>query len=210
MQVDIEKIIPVTEARDSFNRIVDEVEGSDELYVLTKNGKPAAVVVGVNHLEKLTGESEMEVMAKVESKPEAPDAAPTTGGTTLKPFQINNYDNIPTPQSSTDSASGAGPAPTTPADTSVTPPAPAPASAPDVTPTPAPDIAPTTPDASASAPRSLDEVGPYDPFKIPEEASADTSTPTPSPDPMATPPAAPDTSTPAPTSDTPPPSGQAM
>ena len=55
LQVNIEKIIPVTEARDMFNRIVDEVEGTDELYVLTKNGKPSAVVVGVNHLEKLTG-----------------------------------------------------------------------------------------------------------------------------------------------------------
>jgi prevent-host-death family protein len=44
-----------------FNKIVDEVEGTDELYVLTKNGKPAAVVVGVNHLEKLTGESNISV-----------------------------------------------------------------------------------------------------------------------------------------------------
>ncbi len=59
LQVNIEKIIPVTEARDMFNKIVDEVEGTDELYVLTKNGKPCAVVVGVNHLEKLTGESHL-------------------------------------------------------------------------------------------------------------------------------------------------------
>ncbi len=63
LQVNIEKIIPVTEARDMFNKIVDEVEGTDELYVLTKNGKPAAVVVGVNHLEKLTGESNISVTA---------------------------------------------------------------------------------------------------------------------------------------------------
>lgn len=209
MQVDIEKIIPVTEARDSFNKIVDEVEGSDELYVLTKNGKPAAVVVGVNHLEKLTGESEMEVMAKVETKPEVDDSAPT-GGTTLKPFQINNYDNVPTPQSSTDSASGVGPAPTTPADTSVTPPAPAPTSAPDISPTPAPDIAPTTPNTPASAPQSLaepeaklGEVG-YDPFKIPEDTPAAT------PATGATLPPAPDNSTATPAGDTSPPSGQTM
>lgn len=66
LSVDIEKIIPVTEARDMFNKIIDEVEGSDALYVLTKNGKPAAVVVGINHLEKLTGETDTEVMAKVD------------------------------------------------------------------------------------------------------------------------------------------------
>lgn len=66
LSVDIEKIIPVTEARDMFNKIIDEVEGSDDLYVLTKNGKPSAVVVGINHLEKLTGETDTEVMAKVD------------------------------------------------------------------------------------------------------------------------------------------------
>ena len=55
LDVDIDKILPLTEARDNFNKIVDDVEGTDQMYVLTKNGKPAAVVVGVNHLEKLTG-----------------------------------------------------------------------------------------------------------------------------------------------------------
>jgi prevent-host-death family protein len=64
LEVKIEKILPVTEARDSFNKLVDEVEGTDELYVLTKNGKPAAVLVGVHHLEKLTGTSEEELMAQ--------------------------------------------------------------------------------------------------------------------------------------------------
>lgn len=72
LSVDIEKIIPVTSARDMFNKIVDEVEGSDELYVLTKNGKPAAVVVGVNHLEKLTGETSGEIMTKVDQATEEP------------------------------------------------------------------------------------------------------------------------------------------
>lgn len=66
LEVNIEKIIPVTEARDMFNKIVDEVEGTDELYVLTKNGKPAAVVVGVNHLEKLTGAGSDAVVTQIE------------------------------------------------------------------------------------------------------------------------------------------------
>lgn len=68
LEVDIDKILPVTEARDSFNKIVDEVEGTDHMYVLTKNGKPAAVVVGVNHLEKLTGKTTSELTSIVEKK----------------------------------------------------------------------------------------------------------------------------------------------
>lgn len=68
LEVDIDKILPVTEARDSFNKIVDEVEGTDHVYVLTKNGKPAAVVVGVNHLEKLTGKTTNELTSIVEKK----------------------------------------------------------------------------------------------------------------------------------------------
>lgn len=55
LEVNIDKIIPVTDARDSLNKIVDEVTAGDSLYVLTVNGKPSAVVVGVHHLEKLTG-----------------------------------------------------------------------------------------------------------------------------------------------------------
>lgn len=63
LQVNVDKILPVTEARDKFNQLVDGVEGTDDLYVLTKNGKPAAVVVGVNHLEKLTGEQNIQSIA---------------------------------------------------------------------------------------------------------------------------------------------------
>ncbi|OQB06147.1 MAG: Antitoxin RelF [bacterium ADurb.Bin212] len=63
LQVNVDKILPVTEARDKFNQLVDSVEGTDDLYVLTKNGKPAAVVVGVNHLEKLTGEQNIQSIA---------------------------------------------------------------------------------------------------------------------------------------------------
>ncbi len=62
LDVNVEKILPVTEVRDSLNKIIDEVEGSDELYVITKNGKPSAILVGVHHLEKLTGISHQELM----------------------------------------------------------------------------------------------------------------------------------------------------
>jgi prevent-host-death family protein len=62
LEVDIDKIIPVTEARDNFNQIVDTVDGTDELYVFTKNGKPTAILCGVHHLEKLTGTKSDELM----------------------------------------------------------------------------------------------------------------------------------------------------
>jgi len=88
MQVDIEKIIPVTEARDKFNKVVDEVEGSDHIYVFTKNGKPASVMVGVNHLEKLTGETHGDIEAKIAEAPgpdPAPSATPDTAPTASEP-----------------------------------------------------------------------------------------------------------------------------
>jgi len=68
LEVDIDKILPVTEARDNFNKIIDEVEGTEAMYVLTKNGKPSAVIVGVNHLEKLTGKTADELTSIVEKK----------------------------------------------------------------------------------------------------------------------------------------------
>lgn len=56
LKVDVDKIIPLTEARDSLNKIVDDVEKNDQsVYVLTRNGTPIAMITGVNHLEKLTG-----------------------------------------------------------------------------------------------------------------------------------------------------------
>lgn len=68
LEVDIDKILPLTEARDNFNKIIDDVEGTDHMYVLTKNGKPSAVIVGVNHLEKLTGKTADELTSIVEKK----------------------------------------------------------------------------------------------------------------------------------------------
>lgn len=62
LDVNIEKILPITAVRDALNKIIDEVEDSNELYVITKNGKPAAIIVGVHHLEKLTGISHQTIM----------------------------------------------------------------------------------------------------------------------------------------------------
>jgi len=76
LDVDVEKILPVTEVRDSLNKIIDEVEGSDELYVVTKNGKPSAVVVGVQHLEKLTGVDHKQLLPDDDLSPTKTDDKP--------------------------------------------------------------------------------------------------------------------------------------
>ena len=108
LEVKIEKILPITEIRDSLNKIVDEVEGTDELYVLTKNGKPAAVIAGVQHLEKLTGTSHEALLKDVEEDKPAEEqptslgeknsapTAPIWGGTD-KPEESTPSKSEPTP-----------------------------------------------------------------------------------------------------------------
>ena len=54
LRVSLENIIPLTEARDHFSQIVNEVQ-KDKLYVLTKGGKPAVAIVDVKYLEAITG-----------------------------------------------------------------------------------------------------------------------------------------------------------
>jgi prevent-host-death family protein len=85
LEVNIEKIIPITEARDSLNNIVDIVESSDELYVITKNGKPAAIVVGVHHLEKLTGIDHKDIMPD--------EIAPSLGGSAASMAAASSNDD---------------------------------------------------------------------------------------------------------------------
>jgi prevent-host-death family protein len=69
LEVKVENILPVTEARDTFNQLIDKVEGTDEMFVMTKNGKPIAILVGVHHLEKLTGENHEELFGTTGSTP---------------------------------------------------------------------------------------------------------------------------------------------
>lgn len=54
LRVSLDNIIPLTEARDHFSQIVNEVQ-KDNLYVLTKGGKPAVAIVDVKYLEQITG-----------------------------------------------------------------------------------------------------------------------------------------------------------
>jgi prevent-host-death family protein len=96
LEVDIEKIVPVTDARDALNKIVDEVSGSDTMYVLTVNGKPSAVVVGVHHLEKLTGKSEGSFIATPTDSPvDVPLESSTQEQPTPAPVSFNPMDSMP-------------------------------------------------------------------------------------------------------------------
>lgn len=52
INVPIDKIIPLTTARDTLSKIVAEVETSTPMYVLTKGGKPSVAVVNIDYLEK--------------------------------------------------------------------------------------------------------------------------------------------------------------
>jgi len=71
LKVSLENIIPLTEARDHFSQIVNEVQ-KDKLYVLTKGGKPAVAIIDVKYLETLTGGEikEENVQAEIEKNPE--------------------------------------------------------------------------------------------------------------------------------------------
>jgi len=71
LEFSIDKIMSVTDARNNFNKIVEEVEKDPQgRYLLTKGGNPSVVVVNVDYLEKLTdGES-------VKAPPEKPEEQP--------------------------------------------------------------------------------------------------------------------------------------
>jgi len=98
LEVDIEKIIPITEARDSFNQIIEGVEASDDLFVVTKNGKPSAIIVGVHHLEKLTGAklSTDELNASAAQGSTAQTAQVSDDSTQAQPVVASNASSVVT------------------------------------------------------------------------------------------------------------------
>ncbi len=55
LEVPIDKIVPLTEARDQFSKIVADLEQGTPLYILTKNGKPAVAIVAIDHINQLRG-----------------------------------------------------------------------------------------------------------------------------------------------------------
>lgn len=72
LEVDIDKILPINEVKDNFDDIITEVSATDGMYVVTKNGSPAAVIVGMHHQSKLTGQPDSELMPDEETPEETP------------------------------------------------------------------------------------------------------------------------------------------
>lgn len=59
ISVQIDKIIPLAEAKEDFETIISDVseEGNqNNLYILTRDGKPAVAIVNINYLSELTGD----------------------------------------------------------------------------------------------------------------------------------------------------------
>lgn len=106
LEVQIENIIPVSEAHDKFDQLIDSVTNSDDLYVLTKDGKPSAVVVGAHHLETLTGDKHTELMGAATGTTSGIETSPTpqtnpgttsptdNAGPTSADSSSFSYDNI--------------------------------------------------------------------------------------------------------------------
>lgn len=107
LSVELDKIIPLTEARDSLSKIIAEVENDEEMYVLTKGGKPSVAVVSIPYLESLTGEKvEDKIRTVSEPTPEStlepapasePEPAPEPTTTEPAPEPIPNTTEEPAP-----------------------------------------------------------------------------------------------------------------
>lgn len=69
LNVPIDKIIPLTEARDTLSKIIADVEQGAPLYVLTKNGKPSVAIMSVDVLQKQVGEINIPSFAPSPSPP---------------------------------------------------------------------------------------------------------------------------------------------
>lgn len=59
LSVQIDRIIPIDEVKEEFEKIVEEVSeggGDNNLFILTREGKPAVAIVNIKYLSDLTGD----------------------------------------------------------------------------------------------------------------------------------------------------------
>ncbi len=98
-----QSIVPVSEVQGKIQEIIDDVTDSDNMYVVTKDGKPSAIVVGIHHMEKLVpGENNLASLGAAQGAAEVTAAtpAPTTDNAqtaTNQNTQNTNsfsYDNV--------------------------------------------------------------------------------------------------------------------
>lgn len=163
LKVSLENIIPLTEARDHFSQIVNEVQ-KDKLYVLTKGGKPAVAIVDVKYLEAITGGNVNQSYVKEEIKkaPEKVGLAPMIEHKLYAP-------PITAP---------VAPSATPPVIPSVTPPAPKPFTPPPIPKPITPPSPMTTP--NPTTPKPPPTVPPASPASWPASPPPTSTVPTPS------------------------------
>ena len=123
LEFPIGKIMSVTDARNNFNKIVEEVEEDPEgKYLLTKGGSPSVVMVNANYLEKLTGEKTVTI--EVKKGRELPQQAPPTSEKNTTPSNAEGTSQPPPstptvqqpPKTQTDQQNTAYQPPTQPSD----------------------------------------------------------------------------------------------
>src|SRR5688500_9946255 len=59
LSVQIDRIIPIDEAKEDFEKIIatlSEESAGDNLFILTRDGKPAVAVVNIRYLSDITGD----------------------------------------------------------------------------------------------------------------------------------------------------------
>lgn len=88
LQVPIDKILPVTEARANISKLVDDVVRGD-IYVLTRGGRPAVVVSSVEYIKKLTDGN---ISLNNDTTTSQPISASTVSDT---PVANSNDENLP-------------------------------------------------------------------------------------------------------------------
>lgn len=98
IEVPIDRIIPVNEARSQFDRIMEDIQ-TDSLYVvISKEGKPSAAIINIDYLEKVTGDTRPK-MVGVEGPKEkrGPESVTEEAQTTPEPKEEESKTETPTP-----------------------------------------------------------------------------------------------------------------
>lgn len=77
LQVPIDKIVPLTAARDTLSKIIADVESGTPMYIFTKNGKPSVAVVSIDYLQKQMGPVQTTPAPTPTPEPVMPPPPPT-------------------------------------------------------------------------------------------------------------------------------------
>lgn len=159
INVPIDRIVPLTDARDNFSRLVADLENQPEgMYVLTKGGKPAIALININFLAKVMGDDKANVATNtkpaVKQEKIEPPKAPLPNIPSFEPPKAAAETPMTVssvPAKPTINPSWTGTAPSIPAGSRTTPPTPNLAPNPPLPPKPVNPWPITPPPVSAAA-----------------------------------------------------------